>query len=84
MAWVRFLADFDFSPAALKGRSTTAYKAGMVENVTRECATQALAAGKAERAKAPGRGEAEATTPPPAFGRTLPSSGREQGGGDGG
>jgi hypothetical protein len=36
--WVRFTGDFDFSPAALGGRSTTAYRAGMELNVTRECA----------------------------------------------
>lgn len=78
MAWVRFLADFDFSPAALKGRSTTAYKAGMVQNVTRECAAQALAAGKAEKASVPRR-----ATPPGRFAATLPSRGREQGGSDG-
>ena len=47
MAWVRFTADFDFSPAAFGGRSTTAYKAGMVVNVTRECADMAVRAGKA-------------------------------------
>jgi hypothetical protein len=45
--WVRFTGDFDFSPAALGGRSTTAYRAGMELNVTRECADQAVAAGKA-------------------------------------
>lgn len=81
MAWVRFLADFDFSPAALKGRSTTAYKAGMVENVTRECVAQAIAAGKAAKAVAP-RLKAE-ITPPPALGRTLPIEGREKEGENG-
>jgi hypothetical protein len=45
--WVRFTADFDFSPAAFGGRSTTAYKAGMALNVTRECADKAIGAGKA-------------------------------------
>jgi hypothetical protein len=47
--WVRFVADFDFSPSALKGLSTVAYKAGMEKNVTRECADEALAAKKAVR-----------------------------------
>lgn len=50
MAWVRFLADFDFSPDAFGGRVTMAFKAGMVENVTRECATAAFAASRAVRA----------------------------------
>ncbi len=51
--WVRFTADFDFSPAAFGGRSTTAYKAGMVLNVTRECADLAIAAGKAVAGRKP-------------------------------
>lgn len=51
--WVRFTADFDFSPVALGGRSTTAYKAGMVLNVTRECADLAIAAGKAVAGRKP-------------------------------
>lgn len=51
--WVRFTEDFDFSPPALGGRVTTAFKAGMVENVTRECATAAFAAACAVRANRP-------------------------------
>lgn len=51
--WVRFTEDFDFSPPALGGRVTTAFKAGMVENVTRECATAAFAASRAVRANRP-------------------------------
>lgn len=47
--WVRFKEDFDFSPAAPKGFVTIAYKAGMVKNVTTECAEAAFAAEKAER-----------------------------------
>lgn len=39
--WFRFDRNFDFSPAALNGRVTIAYKAGMVMNVTRECAEAA-------------------------------------------
>lgn len=48
---VRFLEDFDWSPAEFKGRVTVAYKAGMELRVTRACAAAALAAGKAERVK---------------------------------
>jgi hypothetical protein len=51
--WVRFTADFDFSPAAFGGRSTIAYKAGMELNVTRECAAAAKAAGKAVAGRKP-------------------------------
>lgn len=49
MPWIRFTADYDFSPVALKGHVTIAYKAGMVKNVTTECATLAVGADKAER-----------------------------------
>ena len=42
--WVRFTADYDFSPEARAGRVTIAYKAGMVMNVTRECSEKAKAA----------------------------------------
>ena len=45
MVWVKFTSDFDFSPAARKGLVTVAYKAGVTENVTRECADKAIAAG---------------------------------------
>lgn len=47
--WIRFTRDFDFSPAAKGGCVTIAYKAGMTENVTRECATLAVAAGRGVR-----------------------------------
>jgi hypothetical protein len=53
MPWVRFTEDFDFSPAARKGHVTIAYKAGMVQNVTRECANKAAARKKAVATKAP-------------------------------
>ncbi len=43
--WFRFSQDFDFSPSDRAGRITVAYKAGMVMNVTRECAEAAKAAG---------------------------------------
>ena len=47
-ARVRFTADFDFSPGALGGRVTIAYKAGHEGPVTGECAEAAVAAGRAE------------------------------------
>ena len=40
--WVRFDRDFPFRPAA-KPRSFRAFKSGMIENVTRECAAKAIA-----------------------------------------
>lgn len=49
--WVRFTADFPFSPEVRGGRVTIAYKAGMTMNVTRECADKAVGAGKAVPAK---------------------------------
>jgi len=51
--WVRFERDFDFAPAALKGRSTVAYKAGTVQNVTRECAEAAKKADAGSPTKSP-------------------------------
>ncbi|MCF6111996.1 hypothetical protein [Mesorhizobium muleiense] len=45
--WVRFTTDFDWKPTP---QSTTAYKAGMVMNVTRACAEAALQASKAVKA----------------------------------
>ena len=47
--WFRFDRDFDFSPTAKGGRVTVAYKAGMVQNVTRECAEAAEKAGAGSR-----------------------------------
>jgi hypothetical protein len=44
MARVRFTHDFDYKPTP---RSTIGYKAGMELTVKRECADQAVAAGKA-------------------------------------
>lgn len=49
--WFRFERDFDFSPSARNGRVTIAYKAGMVMNVTRECAEAARRAGAGSRVK---------------------------------
>lgn len=44
MPRVRFTADFDYKPTP---HSTVGYLAGMEETVKRECAEQAIAAGKA-------------------------------------
>ncbi|WP_313760173.1 hypothetical protein [Rhizobium sp.] len=44
MARVRFTHDFDYKPTP---QSTIGYKAGMELTVKRECADQAVAAGKA-------------------------------------
>lgn len=55
MPWVTFTQDFNFSPGALGGRVSTAYKSGMTQNVTRECADIAIGAGKAKRAANPRR-----------------------------
>lgn len=43
MPWVRFTKDYDWVQPAF----TIAYKAGMHLNVTRACADEAIAAGKA-------------------------------------
>jgi hypothetical protein len=51
--WFRFDRDFDFSPAAKAGRVTIAYKAGMVQNVTRECVEAAKCAGAGSLTKSP-------------------------------
>lgn len=45
MSWVRFTADYNYRKPAF----TIAYKAGMTQNVTAECATLAIAKGKAIR-----------------------------------
>lgn len=69
MVWVRFTREFDFSPAALKGWSTTVYREGLTANVTRECADKAIAAAAAEKVTAPKRaseGPEEGLPPPPA------------------
>lgn len=55
MPWIRFTADMDFKSTP---GTTIEYKAGMVQNVTRDCAEQAVAAGKGVRLKAPRKGEA--------------------------
>lgn len=53
--WVRFLADYDFSPSARNGNVTLAYRAGTIANVTRECFDLAKAAKAAEPVKSPKR-----------------------------
>jgi hypothetical protein len=45
---VRFKENFDYKPTR---QSTVAYKAGMELTVKRECAEQAIAAGKAVEVK---------------------------------
>jgi hypothetical protein len=58
MMWVRFNADFDWKPTS---QSITAYKTGMVLNVTRACAEAAIAASKAVKASKVGEsGDVEA------------------------
>lgn len=52
MPWLRFTANFDWSP---RYGVTRAYKAGMVQNVTRRCRDAAVAAGKAVRLDKPSR-----------------------------
>ena len=44
MARVRFTDDFDYKPTS---QTTVGYRKGMVLTVKRECADQAVAAGKA-------------------------------------
>ena len=55
MARVRFTADFDYRPT---GQTLTAYRAGTEMTVRRECADQAVAAGKAEELDPPERSKA--------------------------
>ena len=50
MAHVRFIADFDYRPTKTV---VVAYKAGMELTVKRDCARQAIAAGKAIGLKTP-------------------------------
>ena len=52
MARVRFTHDFDYKPTS---RTTVGYKAGMELTVKRECADQAIAAGKAEEITSVGK-----------------------------
>lgn len=47
MPRIRFTADFDYKPVP---GVTIAYRAGMERLVKRDCADQAVKAGKAERA----------------------------------
>ena len=54
MPWIEFTDDFDFTVPNRAGRITVAYKRGMVENVTRECADRVKAAGKGKATTAPG------------------------------
>jgi hypothetical protein len=45
--WIKFTADYPFSPDARRGHVTIAYKKDMILNATRECADKAIAAGAA-------------------------------------
>lgn len=49
MPLIEFTSDFDFSPEAKKGNYTLAYKKGMIESVTTECAKKALELGRAKK-----------------------------------
>ena len=49
---VKFTADYDHKPTSM---TTIAYKAGWSGTVTRSCGDAAIAAGKADVAKAPRR-----------------------------
>lgn len=57
MARVRFKDDFDYRPT---GGKTIEYKAGMELTVRRECADEAIAAGKAVEVKAHSRSSTDA------------------------
>lgn len=65
MAWVRFTGDYNFRPTYAV---TIAYKAGMTQNVTRECATLAIAAGKAVRLYRKNKDDAFSDIPMPTVG----------------
>jgi hypothetical protein len=52
MAWVKFTRDFTYTHPALLTVST-AYKAGMVQQVVTSCAEAAIAAGAAQRTERP-------------------------------
>ncbi|WP_275790552.1 hypothetical protein [Pararhizobium gei] len=63
MAHVRFTGDFDYRPTK---NTVIGYLEGMALNVRRECAEQAIAAGKAVETKPKGRAStsADSDTPP--------------------
>lgn len=58
--WVRFKEVFDWSPPSANQSWSQTYQPS-VQNVTKECAEAAIAAGKAEEAKNP-RDEEKADT----------------------
>ena len=82
MSRVRFTEDFDYKP---KKSITVAYLAGMERTVKRECAAQAIAAGKAVSLDGNKRtrdhGETEITSP--AVDGTAAESPREEDNGSG-
>lgn len=53
MVKFRFSEPFDFSPGALHGQVTIAYRAGRTYQVTRECAAKAEAAGAGRKVAVP-------------------------------
>lgn len=55
MPWVRFTSNYDYRPSERRGRVTIAFKAGAVRFVRRECASRAIAAGRAEEVNRPER-----------------------------
>ncbi|KQY31800.1 hypothetical protein [Rhizobium sp. Root483D2] len=60
MARIRFVQDFDYRPTE---QSTIGYLAGMEETVKRECADQAIAAGKAVELDGKGKEKANGEVP---------------------
>lgn len=52
MPWVRFTADFDYTPANRRS-ITYAYLSGQARRVTRECKRQALERGVADEIPTP-------------------------------
>lgn len=57
MAWLHFLADYDFTPRRQRG-VTIEYKAGMRCPVVRECLKQAVKLGVATEIETPSRADA--------------------------
>ena len=55
MPWVEFTGPFSWRVSAKRGRVVIAYEAGMILNVTRECAQAAKNAGKAVPSRNPDR-----------------------------
>lgn len=58
--WVRFISNFDWSPAEHNGRVTTAYKAGTTKFVPEPAADEAVRLGRAEIVERPPGAKANA------------------------